>query len=220
MTGNKAVTAEQFATARAAHQEASNTLIDAYADVMQKAMVDLTQAVTSLDWVSSGPAWVYVVGPIGSGKSTILRTLTADAVGSRPVVVLQLQRDNSRGYAAGGAAEYYNEAEFKAHVEQIARHDADTWPLLIIDGLGPEAAQRLSKWIRGLPAASAMQIICATLHGDVTMAPAWGPAAITIRVDAQRVRGLATGTIQEHSSGQTAYWEMALASQPQVDRAP
>lgn len=53
MTGNKAVTAEQFATARAAHQEASNTLIDAYADVMQKAMVDLTQAVTSLDGVSS-----------------------------------------------------------------------------------------------------------------------------------------------------------------------
>ncbi|MGP5132031.1 hypothetical protein [Brachybacterium tyrofermentans] len=35
MTGNKAVTAEQFATARAAHQEASNTLIDAYADVTE-----------------------------------------------------------------------------------------------------------------------------------------------------------------------------------------
>lgn len=178
---------------------------------MQKAMVDLVQAATSLDGVSSGPAWVYVVGPIGSGKSTILRTLTADAVGSRPVVVLQLQRDNSRGYAAAGATEYYDEAEFKAHVEQFARDDAGTWPLLVIDGLGPETAQRLSKWIRELPAVSAMQIICATLHGDVTMAPAWGSAAITIRVDAQRVRGLATGTIQQHASGQTAYWELPLS---------
>lgn len=186
---------------------------------MQKAMVDLAQAVTSLDGVSSGPAWVYVIGPMGSGKSTILRTLTADAVESRPVVALQLQRDNSRGYAAAGATEYYDEAEFKAHVEQIARHGAGTWPLLVIDGLGPETAHRLSKWIRKLPAASAMQVICATLHEDVTMAPAWGSAAITIRVDALRFRGLATGTIQQHAAGLTAYWEMTLPTS-QVDRAP
>lgn len=187
---------------------------------MKKAMVELLQAVPSLDGIVYGPAWVYVVGPIGSGKSTILRMLAAEAVESRPVAALQLQRDNSRGYAACGAAEYYNEAEFKAHVEQIARHDTETWPLLILDGVGPETAQRLSKWIRALPAASAIQIICATLHEGVTMTPAWGSATITIRVDAQRVRGLATGTIQQHGTALPSYWEMALVAQPQGDCAP
>lgn len=162
---------------------------------------------------SDNPSWVYVVGPLGSGKSTILRMLAAEAVVNRPVVVLQLQSDNSRGYAAFGASEFFDESAFMAHVERI---DSAVRPLLVIDGLGPASAERLSKWISGLPAASSFDIICATPREDVTMSSAWGAALITIRVDDRSIPGVATGTIQRHSETLPTCWKMPLVTQSQI----
>jgi len=139
--------------------------------------------------------------------------LAAEAVVSQPVIVLQLQPDNSSGYAAVGATEFFDETDFKAQVEQI---DGAARPVLIIDGLGPASAKRLSEWIRGLPTASSFRIICATNRDDVTMASAWGSAAITIRVDERSIRGVATGTIQRRSETLPTYWEMVLVTHPKV----
>lgn len=162
------------------------------------------------DFGTDGPVWAYVVGPIASGKSTTLRMLAAHAVSTRPVVALQLQRDNSDGYVAAGATEFFDESEFKAHVEQLVTSPDEMPPLLIIDGMGPSDAQQLSAWVGGVPGLASAQIVCATNRTDVTMSDDWGDAAITIRVDPRRVPGFATGTIKRRSDPEPTSWQMPL----------
>jgi len=169
------------------------------------------------DLMPGGPAWVCVVGPVGSGKSTVLRMLTRETAAKRPVVALQLQRDNSPGYAAVGAREYFNETDFKAHVEQLSSADPEDRPLLIVDGVGPDDARRMGRWVRDLPRSASLQLICATNRDDVTMSSDWGAAAVMLRIDARRIPGLATGTIRRHADREATYWEMPLLTHPQLD---
>lgn len=173
-------------------------------------------ALLPTDAGADGPAWVRVVGPLGSGKSTILRMIAADAQSTRPVIALQLQQDNSDGYASVGATEYFDAAPFRRRVEEVATTRPSAQPLLIIDGLGPTEPQELAGWVSALPDTGAMQIVCATNRDDITMSPSWGPPAITLRLDSQRLRGLATGTIQRLTDPHPYYWEMPLVTQPMV----
>lgn len=168
------------------------------------------------DSVPDRVTWAYVVGPIGSGKSTTLRLLAADAASTRPVIALQLQPANSNGYAKAGAIECFDESEFKSHVEQLVWDRPEARPLLIIDGILPATAQWLAAWVSSLPKPASIQIICATLREDATMSPEWGEAAITIRVEPRRTAGFATGTIQRHSDPAARYWEMPLLSQNSI----
>lgn len=164
-----------------------------------------------------GPVWVCVVGPVGSGKSTILRMLTGEVASQRPVVALQLQPDKSAGYAAVGAREYFNETDFKTHVGQLSNADPEDRPLLIVDGVGPDDARRLGRWVRGLPWSASLQLICATNWDDVMMSADWKAAAVMLRVDERRVPGLATGTIRRNADREATYWEMQLFTHPQLD---
>lgn len=169
------------------------------------------------DLMPDGPAWVCIVGPVGSGKSTLLRMLAREVASKRPVVALQLQPDLSAGYASVGAREYFDETDFKTHVEQLSSADPEDRPLLIVDGVGPDDARRLGRWVRGLPRSASLQLICATNWDDVTMSADWGAAAVMLRVDARRIPGLATGTIRRHPDREATYWEMPLLTHPQLD---
>lgn len=162
------------------------------------------------------PTWVYVVGPAGSGKSTILRMMVAEAVAVRPVIALQLQRDNSTGYAGVGATEFFDQSEFKTHVEEFNGADDAARPLLIIDGLGPADPRELGKWTATFSGSASPEVVCATNREDVTMSSAWGRPAFTIRVNAPYVRGLITGTIQRHPEEQSTYWETPLPRREQT----
>lgn len=167
---------------------------------------------------STGPEWAYVTGPVGSGKSSILRMLTADMAKYQPVIALQLQPDLSQGFSAAGASEFFDEEEFKAHVEGLLRKTPVVQPLLIVDGLFPDSATRLSDWAESLPTADSLQIICATLREDVAMPSSWGPATVEIRVDQPLIPAVATGTIKHPGQTNPKHWEMPLTtpeSQPE-----
>ena len=174
-----------------------------------------SQGIPWLDADVNRREWVRVTGPVGSGKSTILRMIAAEFVGDRPVIALQLQRDNSRGFAATGAEEYFNEDAFIARVE---REEGAVSPVLIIDGIGCESADRLSAWFSGLPEAATFYIVASSNREDIAMSLDWGDVPITIRLAEKTIPGVAIGTFQRGSSAQPTYWEVPLVSQPQIDR--
>lgn len=164
-----------------------------------------------------GPDWAYMVGPIGSGKSTILRAIATDAAhAGHPVIALQLQRDNSPGYAAHGAQETFNMTEFKQITETAIRYTSSPGrpALAIVDGAGPDDIESISAWGRQITQAGTFHLICATNWLHAPLFPSWGEPALTIKLDEPEIRGVVTGSILRRSDDTATPWEMILPTPP------
>lgn len=174
-----------------------------------------TSAQWPLDLVRSpaGANWAYMTGPVGCGKSSLLRAIAASAVeAGRPVVALHLQTDNAPSYTAQGAREATDVTEFQHLIKSTIRDSDQPEKVLlaIVDGVSPYVVETIGTWCRQATQTAQLQLICATnWTEDDLFFPTWRPQ-ITIQVDEKETIGFVTGTVSRSSDQSSSPWESPL----------
>lgn len=168
------------------------------------------------------PGWACFMGPVGSGKSAILRRIAREQVrAGRIVVVLETphpveepqRTDDPPDYAATGADVFFDFQEFQRRVENLISQRPDRRPLVIIDGVWRRGAIAIGQWANQAASPDQVQLVCATNSFDTPLVRELGLAVSTVVViDPFETPGVVTGTIAREPEYRATPWKMSLRS--------
>lgn len=168
--------------------------------------------------------WGCVRGPVGSGKSTVLRAIASGAVKrGDEVIALQLEPGSLGGFAAVGVEEYADAAAFRTRVEDIVTTSPGRSPLLLIDGATPAALLAWNEWVDGLSTELPVRRLMTTNRVTPPMPSASPESMFIVDIESTSETGTARGTITSGLGGRPKGWTLNLRpvpTNPGPDQAP